>query len=199
MSYTSPNFDYWRTRPTLKVWFVAAMMHGVEPHRMTDVTDSNGDSLDLADDIQLLISAALVGDITAFPTPGQLPDAETEVSKASLEIWLRGRGYADLAGALDALQNQPPTATPPTSPASDQHAPASTPVPRFMAQEDAIFATLKTLGHNPLQLPKNPPGKRGVKADVKDTLGCSGIWSGSTVFAKAWERMLTSGTIVTKK
>jgi hypothetical protein len=100
MSGTSPDFNYWSTRPTLQVWFVAAMMHGVDPRAMADVTDSNGDDLDISDDIQLLISASLVGAIEAYPLAGHNPDKHTELSKASLETWLRTRGYADLADAL---------------------------------------------------------------------------------------------------
>ena len=42
------------------------MMQGVDPRAMADVVDCNGDALDISEDIQLLVSAALVGDITAY-------------------------------------------------------------------------------------------------------------------------------------
>lgn len=200
MTGFSPNFVYWRTRPTLKVWYIAAMMQGVDPYRMTDATDNNGDPLDLSDEMQLLISASLVGDITAYPFPGQLPDNKTEVSTASLVSWLRGRGYADLADGLDGkVESQQPITTALALPAANPSTPASSPLSRFAAQENAIVAALKALGYDPLQLPKNESGKAGVKAQVKTNLGKTGMWNGSTVFSKAWERLLASGAIHTKK
>lgn len=200
MSGTSPDFNYWGTRPTLQVWFVAAMMQGVDPRAMADVTDGNGDALDISDDIDLLISACLVGDITAYPVPGQLPDKQTALSKASLEKWLRTHGYVSLADELGGAPLLPPTVTmSATQPAQNQPGPASTTVPRFTAQENEILAAIKTFGHNPLQLPENQAGKSGVKAQVKAKLGKSGYWSGSTVFSKAWERMRASGVIANKK
>ena len=38
----SPNFAYWSQFSTLEVWQVAAMMFGVDPYAMTDVTNQNG-------------------------------------------------------------------------------------------------------------------------------------------------------------
>lgn len=118
MSYTSPHFDHWRTRPTLKVWFVAALMRGVDPRRMADVTDGHGDDVDLTEDIQLIIGAALIGDIASYPHPGQLPDAETELSTTSVAQWLRGRGDASLSDELMGNRQQlvPQTATSPADP-----------------------------------------------------------------------------------
>jgi hypothetical protein len=200
MSGTSPDFNYWSTRPTLQVWFVAAMMHGVDPRAMADVTDANGDALDISDDIQLLISASLVGAIEAYPLAGHNPDKHTELSKARLETWLRTRGYADLADGLFGAPLLPPQVTnPPTQPVSHQASPGFTSVPRFTAQENEILAAIKTLGHNPLQLPENKAGKSGVKAQIKAKLGKSGYWSGTTVFSRAWERMRASEMIANKK
>ena len=130
MSGTSPDFKYWSTRPTLRVWFVAAMMQGVDPRAMADVTDVNGDAIDISDDIDLLISACLVGDITAYPVPGQHPDKQTALSKASLEKWLRTHGYVNLADELDTSSTNtgltPPAATAPiTSPGPSTSATAT--------------------------------------------------------------------------
>ena len=84
------------------------MMNGVDPHATGDVTDRNGDALDFSDDTQRLISAALVGEISAYPVAGQLPNSSTEVSVASLGPWLRGRENVDLADALGSpIHNSP--------------------------------------------------------------------------------------------
>ena len=195
MSGTKPDYKHWSRRPTLKVWYVAAMMEGVDPRAMADVTDGSGDALDLSEDIDLLISASLTGDITAYPAPGQLSDNQTELSKASLDKWLRTNGYTSLADALSS----PPLISPTVRTPHTQPSPASVSMPRFAAQESEILAVIKALVQDPLQLPKNSPGKSGVKAQVKDMLGKSGYWSGSTVFSKAWERMRASGVIANKE
>jgi hypothetical protein len=199
MSGTSPNYDYWRTHPTLKVWFIAAMMQGVDPRALAGVTDGNGDALDLSEDIRLLVSASLVGEITAYPATGQLPNRETEVSTIGLPAWLRGRGYSTVADALTPTVQSPASVNGSSTPhATTPQIAAPTPVPRFAAQEAAIIAALHGLGHDPLQLPRNAPGKAGVKAQVRDQLDSTGIWTGRTVFAKAWERMRSHGAISSK-
>lgn len=179
-------------RPTLKLWFVAAMMHNVDPNRIDDVFDCSGYGLDLSDEIQLLISAALVGDITAFPQPGKLPDNETEVSRESLDPWLRPQRYGVLANKLRTAVKKSPR------PKALPNLPAPSPVSRFSAQEAAILAEIKRLGHDPFDLPRNPPGKRGIKAEVKDALGGSGVWSYKTAFKKAWDRLRADKRIAEK-
>ena len=69
-----------------------------------------------------------------------------------------------------------------------------TPMQRAAAQDAEILAELRKL-YDPLALPKYKPGKPGVKAEIKKALGTSGIWAGSTVFRKAWERLSESGAI----
>lgn len=191
MSNTSPNFGYWRQFSTIKIWNLAAMMNDIDPNVMGDVIDKSGDATDLSDDVQRVISASLVGAITAYPIHGQLPTATTEVSVASLDPWLRACGYVDLADALAHTQQSP------VSPASVAVVPiapttagcSSTPISRFSAQETAILDMVKSLGYVPTQLPPNSPGKPGVKSRVKAALGSSGIWAKTTVFSKAWERL----------
>ena len=200
MSNSSPNFGYWRNFMTLKIWQVAAMMKNIEPCALGDITDQSGDGIDLFEEVQTLISAALAGGITAYPIPGQLPTAMTEVLVTSMDTWLRQRGYVDLANDL--------AQAPPSSPAPVAVAPASSanvnagssvkPISRFAAQESAILAEILALGHIPTKLPGSPPGRPGVKAQVKAALGRSGIWSGPTVFGKAWDRLRLDTRIATK-
>lgn len=56
-------------------------------------------------------------------------------------------------------------------------------------QEVAILAEIKKLGFDPMALPKNPPGKAGIKAAVRKALEKSPLFKGSTVFKKAWGRL----------
>jgi hypothetical protein len=105
MSNTAPHYAYWRTFPALKLWYFAAMMNGVDPHAVTDVIDAEGQGMDLSEDIQRLVGAALVGEVAAYPITGQLPNSYTEVSVASVVTWLRGRGDVDLANSLDVAMH----------------------------------------------------------------------------------------------
>jgi len=49
-----------------------------------------------------------------------------------------------------------------------------------------------------LALPRNEPGKPGVKAVVRAALQASSLFEGSTTFDKAWERLIKDGRIVYK-
>jgi hypothetical protein len=70
------------------------------------------------------------------------------------------------------------------------------PVQRSAAQDAAILATLKAMGVDPLAVPKNPPGKPGTKAKVRTALEGDALFTGATVFDKAWGRLSTRGEIV---
>ena len=74
--------------------------------------------------------------------------------------------------------------------------PAKRPVQRAAAQDAAIFAVLKTMALDPLALPKNQPGKPGVKAKMRTALKGDALFVGSTVFDKAWERLSSRREIV---
>ena len=76
----------------------------------------------------------------------------------------------------------------------DGAAPAK-PLQRNQAQSEAILHELKKQGYDPLALPKNPPGKPGVKAAVRKAIDGRGIFTGKTVFSKSWEHMRTAGEI----
>lgn len=62
-------------------------------------------------------------------------------------------------------------------------------------QETAIIEVIKSLVINPLNLPKIDKGKRGTKSKVKNILKDDPLFKGSTVFKKAWERLLDFGEI----
>lgn len=63
-------------------------------------------------------------------------------------------------------------------------------------QEKAILACIANLGHDPTQLPKNRPGKPGVKKQVRTSLANIPLFKGAQVFDKAWERLRKGDEIV---
>jgi hypothetical protein len=69
------------------------------------------------------------------------------------------------------------------------------PVSRADAQDQEILALLTAKGYEPKNLPVNSPGKRGVKAEIRDAIGDHGMWAGTTVFVKAWDRLRKNGDI----
>lgn len=80
-----------------------------------------------------------------------------------------------------------------TGPLAQSTAPK--PFQRQAAQELAILEAIRQAGHDPLRLPKNEPGKAGIKAQVSDALKRNPVFTGPTVFNKAWERMRSNGDI----
>lgn len=73
------------------------------------------------------------------------------------------------------------------------------PVQRSVAQGTAILEKLTALGYTATSLPNRQSGTAGTKATVKLALGTQGIWSGSTVFDKAWGRLRADGRIAEVK
>lgn len=61
-------------------------------------------------------------------------------------------------------------------------------------QEDEILRVIRNLSYDPLSLPRNSPGKPGIKAEVREQLRPN-QWLGAR-FRKAWERLRDSGRIV---
>lgn len=70
------------------------------------------------------------------------------------------------------------------------------PQQRSRAQDAAILKAITDLGLDPYQLPKNAPGKAGVKAAIKAEMrNHRHIFASDNVFEKAWERLRSSGEI----
>lgn len=92
MGGTSPDFEYWRQFSTLAISQVAALMYGVDPRAMSEVTDEHGDCVDLSDDERVLQSSVLSGALIGYPIQLNAPDRTTKVSVVSLVPWLRARG-----------------------------------------------------------------------------------------------------------
>lgn len=118
--------------------------------------------------------------------PLRILAVEKELPAAELELEDATAAY-EIARGDDHAHSRPsvrPTAPPP-----------ATPVQRSSAQDAAILTALKASGHAPRAIPRAAAGKAGVKAEIRKILGSGGMWSGSTVFDKAWERLSKSGEI----
>lgn len=72
------------------------------------------------------------------------------------------------------------------------------PKQRSQAQDEAIVQEIKRQQLDPLALPKNQPGKPGVKKSIRAALDGKGLFTGNTVFDRAWERLSSNGEIVIK-
>ena len=69
------------------------------------------------------------------------------------------------------------------------------PLQRTAAQDSAILCEIEKQGYDPLALPKNLPGKPGVKAAIRAALSENSLFTGGTVFNKAWERLTARADI----
>jgi hypothetical protein len=118
--------------------------------------------------------------------------AYTYITLHSFNEWVKRIG-GELPG--ERPEAAVPTVSSP-APAGD----ATKPKPRIKLreQEDAILDEIRKLKSDPLELPINEPGKRGVKRDVFQSLRTSPLFKGSTTFDKAWERLRKHRRIVEK-
>jgi hypothetical protein len=107
-------------------------------------------------------------------------DVFTYITLASFDQWAKKRYNRQF---LDLPQQ---SSEGPHLPSEAKTAKART---RSRDQERAILACLSELGHNPKKLPKNRPGKPGVKKEVRDRLAGNPLLKGSKVFDNAWERL----------
>ncbi len=124
---------------------------------------------------------------------------------------------SDFGEALVPLnaQHQPTAAQPPQTAPEPQQASEATPVgtvgaaggmevdkagpakplQRTAAQDFAILCEIEKQGYDPLALPKNPPGKPGAKAAIRTALSENSLFTGGTVFDKAWVRLTARADI----
>lgn len=67
---------------------------------------------------------------------------------------------------------------------------ATKPKQRSEAQDEAILEALRQMGHDPQRLPRNPPGKAGVKSQVWALLRTNKqVFVSRKVFGTAWQRL----------
>lgn len=117
----------------------------------------------------------------------------TCITLSSLSEWAVKKGYG-----VQVLTPVPMAASPKVESAEEKKG-APKPRRRQREQEEAIVAEIQGLGYEPLQLPKKPPGKGGIKETVRDVLATTPLFIGTTVFDKAWERLQKDRTLGTAK
>lgn len=103
--------------------------------------------------------------------------AQHEEPSPHIQAWFDAVGVAAGAADLDTLPK---------------------PLQRTAAQAAAILHELDKQGYDPLALPKNPPGKPGVKAAIRAAIDGEGLFVGKTVFDKSWDSLRAGGDIVDK-
>ncbi len=71
------------------------------------------------------------------------------------------------------------------------------PLQRGAAQDEVVLSAIRSMGHDPMKVPKWNPGKIGVKRSIRDALvGRHPLFQkGSTVFDKTWDRLRSRGEI----
>ena len=106
---------------------------------------------------------------------------------------------APLLARVPTIAEPAPVVVEPDSKPNDVRVTDPEPVQRAAAQDAAIISCLRAANHDPLALPKNEAGKPGVKAETRAALGNRGLWAGTTVFDKAWERLRRNRDIVEKE
>jgi hypothetical protein len=130
MTGITPNWDYWRERPSIEIWEIAVLMHGFDPRAMTDIlvrnpydpTDPHGVPLDCSEEEKTLISTVNSSKLLSAPAIITAADRNTQVLVASLVPWLHERGLCDLASELEPSHGGAPTT--PACVADSQHRPA---------------------------------------------------------------------------
>lgn len=124
------------------------------------------------------------------------------VTRADVNAWFSLDPVAELHWNDERAEQMPPVTAPKVpaiaEPMRAVVANSTEPVQRLQAQDLAILTCLKDAGYDPKALPKNNPGKPGVKAETYATIGRKGMWAGRTVFKKAWERLTANGDIIIK-
>ena len=82
----------------------------------------------------------------------------------------------------------------------DRWAPAGTSssnprVSKQWKQEQAVLAEIQRQGLDPIAIPANRGGTGGLKSKVRHSLAKNELFSGSTTFEKAWDRLRAAGQI----
>lgn len=125
---------------------------------------------------------------------------ETQITISSLDLWAREKyGIYILTDALtiNKPEQQELSSAAQKSLVGNKH-PAKK-QPKLQAQQDAILNEIVKLKYDPKSLPKFMSNKPGVKSEVNHILNGKGLFTGKTVFDKAWERLRKYGDIADMK
>ena len=103
------NFAFWRTRDSLTVWELAALMNGIDPRAHADgmIVGPDGNILDLSDQQDALIAGIRAGTIEYGQFEQPPPTSQTSIKTASAIEWLRQHNHAATAAELDRTLHNP--------------------------------------------------------------------------------------------
>lgn len=169
----SINWRYWMSMKTLSAGQAARLMVGLDPDIFASL-NHNGPTRndtskhrDIARDIERL---ALNLGMTEAPASEWVSWAKRNGFRLHklFVVEVEGREANSEATNTDAAATSE----------------SAKPIPRQRFQEMEILRVISELGHEPKKLPKDIPGKPGVKADVRTKLTFA-----PGVFDKAWERL----------
>jgi hypothetical protein len=116
--------------------------------------------------------------------------AYTYITLHSFKEWVKRRGMQGERPGAAA-----PVGSPPAGPGEVTKPKDRT---RLRQQEEAILDEIRRQGFDPMALPRQPPGKPGLKAAVHEALRKSPLFEGKTTFRKAWESLRRYRLIVEK-
>jgi hypothetical protein len=126
--------------------------------------------------------------------PGQVNEFHEEAKWDELNAWLDARAASLLlkshAPRIGFRFPDPNEARSETLAIAD-----SKPMPRHRVQELATLQKIVALGYDPKALPAGVNGRRGVKSEVRAALGNKDMWTGTSVFNQAWQRLRNDGQI----
>lgn len=200
----SADPDDWlpyRVRQTLSLYELACLLHRHDPERFARAIHHEQVSHDRANGIPIdvgtphriaerfsLSPEQMLGDAVG----GTLKTLKKATGASTVQHHVSINEARRVTAAL-RIEWPPGLDVPraPTQPAPSASAPAvavpepaAKPLQRQRHQEAEILRVLRELGHQPKALPKNVPGKPGVKAEVRGRLSFT-----VKVFNKAWERL----------
>lgn len=107
-----------------------------------------------------------------FSPKKELNNIEININLSSARDTSQSQGHRPACAETDIVENHSPKKK-----------------SKMIEQEEVILKTIENLGYDPKKLPDNPPGKPGVKAEIKSSLEKNPLFEGPTVFNKAWERL----------
>lgn len=195
MRHDDAVFDYWRTRPALKVWEIAYLMHRLEPRQRANIMVQDpedpssiyGMELDIAEEVRALADAVRVGDLDDV-SDGVGKDEAMLIPAIKLLPWLLANGHGDLAESLRGYASPDGAAT------AEK---ARRPPAAQIRQEEAIVGEIRRQGFDPMFLPERQRGKGGVKANVWTAIAGHPEFGGRRpVYDKAWDRLRAKKELV---
>lgn len=218
------DWRYWRHMPEVKQWEACALSLNINPDNMKHSPQGwmagpeNGPvflavsfpSMDVQLEFEkrLRLLGASLFKSPHFTAVNNLVRGSRHLATVNLREFAAWGLHVELEGMppeLVAMAARAPaqTAAPPAPVVAesasggvqpDRPGPAK-PLQRTAAQDSAILCEIKKQGYDPIALPKNIPGKPGAKAAIRAALSENSLFTGGTVFDKAWERLTAHADI----